>query len=207
MPGSWFYNSFRPLVFTPAGAAAAERFGLPRFIDGSCRREPDFQSEFPSISALCRAGKFAPRLQVGDTVIYVTNKGWWQRRFVAVLRVRERFSTHEDAALWYRGLGLPLPSNCMAGGNDPIPYEQTVQDQLDLARWNSGYKARARAHPVFVATDALYCNVDDPPALTDTMLDDALGRRPGTQNPPRITEAEALRLLGVVGVEVLLPVR
>jgi hypothetical protein len=49
---AWFYNSFRPLLNTREGRAAIERFGLPPFIDGSCRREPDFQSEFPSISGL-----------------------------------------------------------------------------------------------------------------------------------------------------------
>jgi hypothetical protein len=198
---AWFYNSFHPLVFTPKGHQAAQRFGLPPFIDGSCRREPDFQSSFPSVSALCRAGKFAPRRQIGDSIIYVTVKGWWQRRLVAVLRVRERFESHDEAAHWYRELGLPLPSNCMVRGNEPIPYEQTVQDQPDLARWNLGYMARARTYPVFLATDALYCNVDDPPVVTDDMLRAALGRLPGTQNPPRITGAEALQLLSLAGVD------
>jgi hypothetical protein len=125
---AWFYNSFRPLLNTSAGRAAVHRFELAPYIDGSCRREPDFESEFPSISGLCRKDKFAPRLHVGDTTIYVTTKGGWGRRLVAVLRVRERFESHDEAAAWYRELGLPLPSNCWVDGNPPIPYEQTVQD-------------------------------------------------------------------------------
>jgi hypothetical protein len=197
---TWFYNSFRPLVKTAAGRTAVHRFRLPPFIDGSCRREPDLQSEFPSISALCRAGMFAPRLHVGDTVIYVTVKGRWQRRLVAVLQVRERFDAHDDAAEWYRQLGLLVPSNCMVRGNNPIPYEQTVQDQPDLHRWNVGYLAIARAHPIFLVTDALYRNVDEPPVVSDQMLVDAFDRKPGTQNPPAVREEQALRLLELAGV-------
>jgi hypothetical protein len=204
---TWFYNSFRPLVNRPAGRVAAETFGLPPFIDGSCRREPDLESQYPSISALCRASKFAPRLSVGDAVIYVTVKGRWNpvperhRRLVAVLQVRERFPHHEAAADWYRELGLPLPSNCMVRGNGPIPYQQTVQDQADPERWNLGYMAVARAHPVFLATDPLHLNMNDPPVVTDEILRTVFGREPGTQNPPQITQAEADQLLDLVGVE------
>jgi hypothetical protein len=89
----------------------------------------------------------------------------------------------------------------MVRGNDPIPYEQTVQDNPDPARWNLGYMALARAYPVFLATDPLYCNVVDPPILTDEMLHVVFGREPGMQNPPCITETEALRLLHLVGVD------
>lgn len=198
---TWLYNSFHPLVFTRAGCEAAERHGLPRFIDGSCRREPDLESAFPSITALCRGGNFAPRLRVGDTVIYVTVVGWWKRRLVAVLRIRERFDSHEEAAAWYRELGLPLPSNCMVKGNDPIPYDQTVQDQPDLVRWDLGYRARTRAHPMFLATDAVYCNVLDPPIVSNDVLMEAFGRRPGTRNPGRVPEEQALRFLDLLGVE------
>ena len=42
-------NSFRPLCMTDIGLRAVNDFDCPPFIDASCRREPDFESEFPSI--------------------------------------------------------------------------------------------------------------------------------------------------------------
>ena len=197
---AWFYNSFRPLVNTAAGRVAVTRFGLPPFIDGSCRREPDFEAAVPSISGLCRKGKFAPRLHVGDTAIYVTTKGDWGRRLVAVLRVRERFESHSEAAEWYRELGLPLPSNCWVDGNPPIPYERTAQD-ADERIWDIDYKRRSRNYPVFLATDPLFCKLHDPPRVTDDILIEAFGRVPGTQNPPQVHEGQALRLLELMRVE------
>jgi hypothetical protein len=44
----------------------------PPFIDASCRREPDLESRYPSITALCREGHFAPHLHEGDVVAYMT---------------------------------------------------------------------------------------------------------------------------------------
>jgi len=55
-----YYNSFTPLAARPAGNMAVRRHGLLPFADGSCRREPDFESAAPSISSLCRFRKFAP---------------------------------------------------------------------------------------------------------------------------------------------------
>jgi hypothetical protein len=202
---SWFYNSFRPLVSKPAGRRAAVAFGLPPFIDGSCRREPDFQSAYPSITGLCRKNKLTPRLHVGDHVIYVTTKGRWggidepHRRLVAVLRVRERFADHPHAAQWYSELKLPLPSNCWVDDNLPIPYAQTVQDTPE-ATWDRDYRARARRYPTFLATDPLFCKLDDPPIVTTAMLLETFGREPGTQNPPRISDEEAYHLLRLADV-------
>ena len=41
MDGRCFLATFRPLIHSPGGRDAARRYGLPPFIDGSCRREPD----------------------------------------------------------------------------------------------------------------------------------------------------------------------
>src|SRR5262245_28127631 len=104
MPQRCFLATFRPLIQTSDGRYAAKSNGLAPFIDGSCRREPDFESPFPSITATCRSGKFAPRLQVADRVAYLTVKGKYFNdrqpgwRLVAVLRVIERFETHTAAA-------------------------------------------------------------------------------------------------------------
>jgi hypothetical protein len=95
---------------------------------------------------------------------------------------------------------LALPSNCWVEGNPPIPYEQTVQDS-DERTWDIDYKRRSRNYPMFLATDALFCELRDPPRITDEALFDAFGRVPGPQNPPDMSEEHALRLLGSVGID------
>jgi hypothetical protein len=74
-----YLNTYAPLVHNRFGREACRVYGHPRFVDASCRREPDLESSFPSISALCRAQMFAPRLHVGDRVIYMTKKGSAER--------------------------------------------------------------------------------------------------------------------------------
>src|SRR5687768_14841588 len=106
----FFINTYKPLAINRAGRAASEIHRLPPFIDGSIRREPDLEHELPSISCLCRAGKFAPRLRVGDIVAYLTTKhsfgrGTVDRRITAVLRVIRVFADHEAAAQWFRSEG------------------------------------------------------------------------------------------------------
>jgi hypothetical protein len=73
--GRCFLATYRPLVRSLAGRQAIQEYSLPPFIDGSCRREPDFESPFPSITATCRGGNFAPRLREGDRVAYLTVRG------------------------------------------------------------------------------------------------------------------------------------
>jgi len=43
--------TYRPLESTATGRRVKTD---PPFADGSCRREPDLESKFPSITALCR---------------------------------------------------------------------------------------------------------------------------------------------------------
>lgn len=203
-----YLASFRPLASTAAGRRAAKAFGLPPFIDGSCRREPDFQSPAPSITALCRAGKFAPRLSPGDRVAYIAGRlpfgneeGW---ALVALLRVHERFESHGAAAVRYHGRGYPLPSNCLVHGNPPEPFERTngkppleVRERLDLLDserairlWDASYQRRAREHGVFLATFAEFLELITPPVLGRADLLAVFGLLPGTQNPGRIALAE-----------------
>src|SRR6266567_1063854 len=127
-----FLNSFRPLIRYPEGQQAILAFHLPPFIDYSCRREPDFMSTYPSISALCRVEKFAPRLHEGDIAVYITCKGSYQGikpghwRLVAILEVLKRFGSHAEAARWYASQGVALPMNCMVKGNSPLAIEMTA---------------------------------------------------------------------------------
>jgi hypothetical protein len=195
-----YLNSYRPLVARAAGRVAIHTYGLPPFIDGSCRREPDFQSPFPSISALCRFDKFAPRLQEDDYVVYVSVKkkylgaseAHW--RLVAMLQVLKQFRSHKDAGSWYLEQGLGLPSNCIVEGNEPIPLSQTVATHDSVEEWDRIYRFRARKCPVFLACHAVHLELYRPPVITaDTMLS-IFGRFPGTQNPPSISEKQYHRL-------------
>jgi hypothetical protein len=64
----FFPTSFRPISLTAAGRRAVRERGYAPFIDGSCRREPDFEARFPAITALCRP-TFAPRVIVNDLCV------------------------------------------------------------------------------------------------------------------------------------------
>lgn len=179
-----FLCSYRPLCAGAQGDAAARRLGLPPFIDGSCRREPDFQAQFPSITALCRRRKFAPRLVPGDRVAYVTGKGCFYGGegwcLVALLRVIARFQSHDEAATWYRGREQPLPSNCMVSGNAAEPFERTNQKPPEdvaarvdgatepvrtIRLWDAMYAQRANECGVFLACEAAFRELWQPPVL------------------------------------------
>ncbi len=202
-----YLNSFKPLCQTKQGRVAIEKFGFPPFIDTSCRREPDFQADIPSISALCRGKMFAPRLREGDSVIYMTVKGQYAPvqfrhwRLVAILRVIKRFESHKDAALWYREKGLSVPSNCMVDGNACLSYEMTAGTQTSrfgdvantdelLKRWDLSYRLRAKRCGVFLACEAEFLSLYEPPILTDEDLLQIFGRIPPTLTPPAISESE-----------------
>jgi hypothetical protein len=185
--------SFRPLAESPNGREAVANFALPPFVDASCRREPDFESEFPSITALCRGKYFAPRLRVGDVVVYITRKGVYPGvaerhwRLVAILNVSAFFPSHASAADWHRAKRLPLPSNCMVSGNPPKPLEQTDRFQADLRHWDAIYRLRAKSCGAFHVCEPLFRELHHPPAITDAMMRDIFGYIPGTRNPPAIT--------------------
>jgi hypothetical protein len=194
---SLYLNTFAPLAMLRHGREAASKHGLPPFIDGSIRREPDFQHERPAITCLCRAGKFVPRLRVGDHVAYMTKKAVYSdrvpsRRLVAVLRVDEIVADHKALAAWYRRKRLPLPSNCMVPGNPHQPlnksHRATVYSRCGdgecATKWDAQYEARARKHPVAVICTTLHLWLDwDAPVIHDSDLRNVFGRVPATENP------------------------
>jgi len=192
--------TFRPLATTSQGRAASKKFGLPPYIDGSCRREPDLESAAPSISALCRGGRFAPRLSVGDCVLYITVKSSFgtteaaHHKVIALLEVIEKFPSHSDASVWYKKNGIALPSNCMVTGNKPIEYEKTSgrnergwkshSESARLIFWDGTYRKRSKEHGVFLACKSIWQALHRPPMLLDSDFIEILGRVPGTQTPP-----------------------
>jgi hypothetical protein len=195
--------SFRPLIEMPKGKKAVAKWNLPPFIDASCRREPDFESDCPSITALCRMSRFAPRLQEMDTIVYITRKSSYFNtsarhwRLVAILRVKKTLSSHSNAADWYRTRHLPVPSNCMVFGNPPVPLDKTDQFHDDLHRWDAIYRDRARRYGVFHICENIFRELNSPPLITEEMMKAIFGRIPGTRNPPAITNEQYERLLAL----------
>lgn len=206
MPSNYL-ASFRPLCATVHGRTAIKAHGLPRFIDGSCRREPDLEHEWPSISALCRASKLVPRLEVGDRVAFVTVRGRYDVgrpacwKLVALLRVEQRFGSHGEAAAWYSKRGLRLPSNCMVPANEPVPLERTKGPPRDLPRsdrqrspermvqlWDARYRSRAQEWPIMLACEKLIVELHEPARIEEEDWLRWNGYVPGTQNPPKIDD-------------------
>lgn len=195
--------SYRPLAVTARGRKASLKHGLSAFVDGSCRREPDFESPVPAITSLCRRGKFVPRLCVGDEVIYITVKSSFgsatdetHYRLVAHLRITHISNTHPAAAAWYISQGLAVPSNCMISGSLPKPYDQTngrngcqyrgKPEDVKLRWWDGGYRKRAMMVAVVAHCEPLYINLNNPPQIMASDLITIFGRIPGTQTPPQL---------------------
>jgi hypothetical protein len=213
--GRFFLATYRPLCRTPAGQKAARQFGLLPYVDGSCRREPDLESAYPSVSALCRARMFAPRLREGDRVAYITKLGCYSDyrpahwRLTALLLIERRFESHADAADWYREQGLVVPRNCMVNSNPPLPLDHTdghlsrdiksrtrgmSADQI-VRVWDQVYRERAKEHRMVLSCTALFRELADPPPIFEDDWVEWIGRRPATQTSPLISENLWLNLM------------
>jgi hypothetical protein len=208
-PPSPRLNSYRPLCFTAFGRNVAKTHGLKPFIDGSIRREPDFENKNPSISGLCRLNKFAPTLEIGTVVAYITVQGYYGTpelhwRLVAILKVIKQFKcvdSHVKAREWYRKNRLPVPRNCMVPGNPGAQYELSSQrmdgpknKRTGAAEWEEEYRDRALTAPAFNITEVQKLELETPPVLSLADMDRIFGRVPGTQSPPSITEEQLEQL-------------
>lgn len=225
-------NSFHPLCETEIGKNAIKKIGYPPFIDASCRREPDFENTFPSITALCRQEKFAPQLIPNDIIIYMTVKGKWftnydHHRLVAILEVIERKETHLQAKSWYSSRGLLIPSNCMVNDNPPhsffetagnyenqgdiknflgySPEKQKIIGERKIKIWNEEYLSKSRKWGVFIITKPIYLNLSDPPVLTDQDLLNIFNKKINTRTPKKLTKTEFKQLAGFADVNFIHP--
>ena len=208
-------NSYRPLVIKPDGWKAIKKYGFHPFLDSSCRREPDFEAEPPSITALCRGRNFAPHLQEGDIVIYLARKDRYPYlndspkethwRFVALLEIINHFDTHCKAAEWYTSQGRKLPSNCIVDGNHPLSLDKTVPPRkykTDLDRWDKFYQKRVSEHSDFFICKVIWMNLDHPPVMTNKIMIQIFGRIYGMQNPTKkITLVQLSKLKCAYGIE------
>lgn len=205
---SIYLAKYRPLNSTPEGQRAAARHSIPPYVDGSCRREPDLECEFPSITALCRGDLFAPQLKEGDEVVYITTKDFYGQTFkhwriVARLKILKRFDSHPEAEAWYRAQIGKLPGNCMVADNPPLALSHTLSGDsicapgcgsaaATLKQWNNHYQRRADTIPVFLACQTIWKELTSPKILTDQAAFKILGswERVRSRLPIVISEAE-----------------
>lgn len=204
-----YLSSFYPLGCTKKGVEAVSK-SFPKYIDGSCRREPDFQNKFPAITGLCRP-RFAEKLKKDDIVVYTTNKkGIGSRKIVAVLKViYDECKNHQDASNWYKEKGKDIPNNIMVKETKPFDLNETHQkgfweswiDHKDeIKKWDAGYKDRAKKHPKVAICKVLYKNLDNPEELTEKEMVDIFRRRPGTRNPSIVKPKEWEGLKKLIGL-------
>lgn len=158
---------------------------------------------------------FAPRLKPGDVVIYLTKKARHRRgerhwRMTAVLRVARLFDSHPEAAAWYVGEGLPVPSNCMVDGNPPNPLSHShrknrhkhLPEETFLRRWDADYRYRSRKNGRFVVCDRLWADLDwTAVVVQEDDLHLVFGKVPGTRNPGAHAITHLRPLLAQLGVD------
>ncbi len=218
---NFYFTSYCPLIASMVGRAAAISYGLAPFVDGSIRREPDLEHPLPAITCLCRADKFAPRLQVGDVVVYVTKKAKYlsekepHRRLTAVLQVQSILPSHAAAAAWYKSHEVVLPNNCMVDGNPAKPLEQSHRIAPDRAiatgtklwkLWDKGYRQRSQQFGTVVVCRPLFVELgSNAPVVDDAKLIAVFGHVPSTQNPGKQTIEQFRQLVALVKLPVSEP--
>jgi hypothetical protein len=194
-----YFCSFYPLTCTRNGRIAAFMNSLPYFIDGSRRREPDFQHPNPCITGLYRSG-FVKKLKKGDIVIYTSNKfGFGESRLVAIMKVIARKPNHRRAAEWYDCKRLQFPNSLMVSQTRPFPFDQTHQlvdwikcDKASEEEWDNGYKERIRNFPEVAICQVWrkFLELYDPPVLSDKEMKRIFGRVPVSRIPTRLQNNE-----------------
>lgn len=197
-----YLASYYPLLANGRGRIAIKEFSLPPYVDDSIRREPDLESRFPSITAICRGSRFAPRLKESDMVVYMTVKGKYAGygeahwRLTAILEIIKRFKSHRKAARWYERQGIELPSNCIVKGNKPLSLDETSnRDGYNTVKqWDRDYRRRVKDTPVFLVSKPIFVELYDPPVLTKQFMTKTFGKVPVTRNPPSISNQAYDRL-------------
>lgn len=202
-----FINSYEPLISNKYGRFASKEYDIPPFVDRSCRREPDFESRYASITSVCRKSKFVPRLSKGDTVIYITKKGKYLSkgphwRMVAILEVINIFPSHRLAAIWYEERGLSLPSNCIVKGNKALAAKYTNKESCDETNESDReYRHRVKECGIFVVCNKRWLELHDPPVITREDFESIFGGVPPTRNPTNHPAGHIKKLLEKVGIK------
>jgi hypothetical protein len=180
-----YLNTFCPLGSSATGRAASYLFNLPPYIEGSARREPDFQHARPCITGMVNS-QLVRKLEEGDLVVYMADDLQHAgKRIVAVLKVIGKMPGHRAAASWYVNGGFSVPNNLMAFGTLPVsPHETYGAGSFSGLNGSNGllpesrYKKRAKSCP-----DVAICRIwrnqahlYHPPLLRDKDMMRIFGR-------------------------------
>ena len=202
---NFWINKYRPLAASRGGIAAASLAGHAPFVDGSHRREPYLSSDLATISSICRGRNFAPRLRVGDIVVYLTTKARYEsdvgksNRLTAVLEVTKTHPSHEAAAAWFDREGLPRPPNCVVDGDPGLTPSACIPCSADTREaLEARYRTRSEQYPTYFVCRPLWLGLDSPPAVTDAMLMSALGQIPIVRTPTTWEREQVQSLLDQV---------
>ncbi|MBP1157665.1 MULTISPECIES: hypothetical protein [unclassified Paenibacillus] len=185
--------SYYPMILNGRGRRAVEKHQLKPYIDHSVRREPNFDHAYPGISALCRKSMLAPKLKVGDIVVYITVKGNHEgdtkrhHRLVAALRVIEICPDHQTAAIWYQSRGYSdLPTNCILSA--PVGWDQTILTKEKAEEAEADYIDTAGEWSVYVICEPIHMNLITPKAIYESDWEAIIGRKtPNTQYKVNLT--------------------
>jgi len=204
---SVYLNTYLPICYNRFGRNSISENKLPNFIDGSCRREPDFENPFPAITQLCRPGKLVTRLKRGDLIIYLTKKGNYGNdyphwRFIAILEVIDIYPNHQSATLYYLNNNLEISQNIFCNQTNPFNLNMThgicgfkhqnLSSTQIIHIWNEFYKKRSIDFSECTITkvwqEHLY--LGDSALITHETMMEIFNRIPGTQNPPKLKDIE-----------------
>lgn len=202
-----FLTSFTPLAYNKKGLAAAAKYNLPLYIDGSCRREPDFENPKPAITQLCRPTKLVTRLNKDDLIIYITKLGKYGTptadwKLIAILKVIDVVADHQAALNFYTQQNIPISQNIICSQTTPFPLDKThelcgfdtngLTPQRIISKWDALYSWRAKKYPAVAITEVLegVLHLNNPPIINHQMMKTIFGRIPGTQNPPKLSDIE-----------------
>ncbi len=225
-----YLNSYRPICSTKFGINAIKNYNILPFVDGSCRRELDFENKYPSITALCRGDKFAPNLKEGNIIVYMTVGGKFNEykkghHLVAILIVEKIFNSHEEAKTAYLDIGKGIPSNCMFK-TEPIEFKKTSgnfksakeynfynslsneqkkkREEKRIFHWNEAYKERENKNSCFIKTKSLYLELDNPKVIDRKLFEQIFGKIPNTQRPQKIIKEQLIQLLNSLSIDIVL---
>lgn len=211
-----FLNSYYPLCTTKKGRDSAIKYKIAPFLDGSCRREPDFIKDKPAITGLCRTNKLLPRLSKGDLVIYLTNKRKYynsepKRFYVGILQVENILSSHKDAMAWYNKNSFHISQNIICENTKPLRSEYTHRfidksfkennGEANIRRWNGFYKGRSIKFPLVAQCKIWKKQMElvNPKHISDEEMYKVFKReRVGTQNPPKLKKEEWERFQNII---------
>lgn len=199
---SIYLSSFYPLKCTKKGREAVSNDKLHPYIDGSCRREPDFENKFPPITGLCRPG-FSKRLHEDDIIIYITNKKGINKHYlIAILKVIDTANSHNEAEKWYKNKNYSIPNNLIISATKPFQLEKTHQfhkinrrisdPEKIIELWNNYYKKIVDSNPEVAICEIWnkHKYLINPPELDDKNLNGIFNTGHGTMNPHTLTDNE-----------------